>query len=445
MRRAMLGADDAGGAEMSKKHMTAAASMPELGELRAALAYRRGTHGWALVRGWAEQAWEADPQQFEEVWLPYLRGQLADWPARLCDAPKRWLQRALMAGGFGPLHIARSITLPERELLSGIHRPADWVYLDRWATIPELASVERLHTRHFSSDAEIEAMGAPGAWPALRELIVDSQFGPVSDATIWTSALLPRLESLTLGQFYKTPQLGDAQIVELGRLRHLCLSSTRSHEGALGYLRAVASALAMPALESLDLSRSMLHNTGQRWHPLPLSRSPLRSIDLSYCSNLADMEPLSALGPTLEALDLTHLNPGGQTLRIDDALLTRWLRDPETHSPLKRLTLAGAKIGAASLVTLRDHNALPHLEHLGLSRCAGLDAEAIAQLCALTHLSALRSVSLEGCPLDTTCVQRLIDWPLFAQLTTLDVRKAGIHKPGIRALRAANPALTVMG
>ena len=428
---------------MSKKHSTAAARMPELGELRAALAHRRGTHGWALVRDWAEQAWRADREQFDEVWLPYLLGHLADWPARICDAPKRWLMQAPMAGGFAPLRIARSIALPERELLAGVGHPAEWVHLDRWATTPELAHIERLHTRHLSSDAEIEALGAPGAWPALRELIVDSQFGPTSSATIWTSALLPRLESLKLGNFYETPRL-DAPHAAPERLRHLRLSSTRSHEGALGYLRAVATAHAMPALESLDLSRSMLHNTGQRWRPLPLSRSPLRALDLSYCSNLAGMEPLSALGPTLEALDLTHLNPGGQLSRIDDALLAGWLRDADNHSPLKRLTLAGAAIGAASLTALRDTGALPCLEHLDLSRCALLDADAIARLCAITHLSALRSLSLESCALDATCAQRLIDWPLFAQLTELNVRKANLRKPDIRALRAANPALTVV-
>jgi hypothetical protein len=417
-----------------KRRHEAGGPAPELGELRSVLTHRRDSQGWALVRSWAEQAWYADPQQFNEVWLPYLLGHLADWPAQVCDAPRRWMLQALEPGGFGPLRLARRIHVHERRLTD-----EDWALLPRLVELPETQGIELLHMQVGLSARELEALSQPGAWPALRELIsVGGHTGEVA------RAMLPQLERLVVGDIYAVSDAPRGHAA-MPALRHLGLPRARLAGGLIPWLRLLGGRVELPALESLDLSEGRLATRRADWEGVLLADAPqLREVNIAGAFNVRSDNLLGAFGPDVEVLDMSRLKPNGTAL-LDDDLLCSSLRHSAPHSPLERLSLAGTSVGQRSIIALGMHSALPDLVALDLSRCSLMGPIAMLQLSRVTHLGALRALNLSGCPLDSDAIGSLASWPLLPQLTLLDLRHIPLTHHDAALLReAGGPELTLL-
>jgi hypothetical protein len=403
----------------------------ELGELRSVLTHRRDSQGWALVRDWAEQAWRADREQFDEVWLPYLLGHLAGWPARVCDAPRRWLLQALEPGGFGPLRIARRIHLPE---LRTFERQVS--LLPELAARPEAAGIELLHLNISLSHADVAAMHLPGAWPALRELVVEGHHTNKLLHELLNTPQLGWLEVLSISGLYEQETPERIRCAALPALRHLGLPRLRN-ASALRWLDALLGETALPALESLELSSTQLAARSTDWERWPPTRAPrLHEIDLTNASQPNHDDLLRAFGPGVDSLNLTKLGSGGP---LGDDVLCQWLDKPP-HTALKRLSLSHTELGARSIGALRTHKALPALVHLDLSSCRRIGVNAIAQLAKITHMTELRELSLGDCLLNDSAARWLTGWPLLPQLAWLDLRGNTIDRDHIDWLREAGAA-----
>ena len=411
---------------------------PQLGELRSVLTHRRDSQGWALVRDWAEQAWRADALQFDEVWLPTLQSHLADWPAQVRDAPKRWLMQAMERDRFSPLRLARRIHLTEPGIFEQRQSP-----LPELATLPEAAEIALLHLNTSLSMRDIEAMHLPGAWPALRELLAEGYHTGESLEAVLRAPQLLALEGLSVGGIVDPGSPTRIPHAALPALRHLGAPRLQASSGLL-WLDALLGETAAPALTSLDLRATRLVGRSADWERwLPLHASRLRAVNLTHATSVRHEDLLRAFGPNLETLELTGLRP--EQALLDDDTLIGWLGGRAPHSPIKRLSLAHTELGARSLEALRERGALPTLVRLDLSGCRRVGVNAIAQLSRITHLTALRELNLRGCPLNDSAARWLTGWPLLPQLTLLDVRDATIERDHIGWLReAASPGLKLL-
>ncbi len=362
----------------------------EFGELRSRLMQRQDSGSWALVRAWAEQAWDEQPERFEDEWLPYLVDQVRRWRPRVCDCPGHW-KRRLAAGRFAPMQLVRALHFQADE-------PRRAEVLAAMATSPDLTSIETLS---FGGGAFVGASHegvhlAQASLPSLRTLEVPGAFLGSGRGRLETLG-----EASWLGQVARLDISGcEVGSGALGRLWNAGLGASLVELVAAGLTGEVAGAFAQvlaraPRLERLDWRRSALDMRGleglrgaAQLRELSLDGARLREAEVgALCA---------AALPELRSLTLMHAGltpPQG-------ARVLEWA---SSCANLRVLNLADNELDAGALVGL---GALSGLRVLVLSYNPIRDegARRIGEV-AWTQLSAL---GVEGCVLSVDAMEAML-------------------------------------
>ena len=410
---------------MSKKRLKAR-QMPDIGELRAHLEHRRDSQGWALVRAWAELAWEADPVQFDEVWLRYLSDHLSRWPAQVCDAPLGWIKRlASSRAPFGPMRLVRHIRLDGRAdgSFNMLYALADRAEL----SAVELSSVELLSARGvMASETVMERLCAEGRLPALRELSVGGLSMCGGDA-LFNSPLMAQLEALFIGGLMPGSEAAPRRVEgALPRLKQLGLPGFVSPQGAVRWLAARFEAGALGSLEVIDLRDASLCREPDDWALFSPLGAPLREVHLTGARMLGAPRLFEVFGPRLEVLALGGAQVDAAQRLIGDALMIPPLI-AQPAPALRRRDLSRSNVTWRTIEAIRQHRALPALEALELSGGLLIGQDAVEELCKISHTERLRELDLPLQGITERAAHALARWPLLANLTRLGLHGAGHH------------------
>lgn len=402
----------------------------EFGELRSRLMQRQDSGSWALVRAWAEQAWDEQPERFEDEWLPYLVDQVRRWRPRVCDCPGHW-KRRFAAGRFAPMQLVRALHFQADE-------PRRAEVLAAMATSPDLTSVETLSFGggvFVAASREAELL-AQASLPSLRTLELLGAFRSLSRARITTLAgasWLGQVERLDISGCEVSGD-GLEGLWEAGLGASLVELVAAGLEAAPPGLFAEVLARA-PRLERLDWRRSTLDVRGleglrgaAQLRELSLDGARLRAAEVGALC-------VAAL-PELRSLTLMHAGLTPQ----QGARVLEWA---SSCASLRVLNLAHNELDAGALVGL---GALSGLRVLVLSYNPIRDegARRIGEV-AWTQLSAL---GVEGCVLSVDAMEAMLrteglrGLKTFAWGDNIGMRRAEIER--MRALLGApGPAARV--
>lgn len=295
--------------------------------------------------------------------------------------------------------------------------------------------------------------GSP--FPELEELNLDrSALSPQSLRELAESPCFPKLRALQLSVL----RIDDESLRALAdsahypHLEHLTLRNNPSLGD--GAVRALAEARGLPALRSLDLSRTQI--TYRALEALANSSRALTRLSLDH--DRVGGRGLRALArarflPRLERLSLRQVGADPESLRAlaeasppslrllemgDDpldapscaALLRAW-----DWSELRYLRLGSLGLGDEGVEALTESGALPQLRYLGLAS-NGIGPRGAAAL-ARTELPALRHLSLYENPLGPEGVTTLAASPALEGLRYLGLSSTGGDEAGALALAAS--------
>ncbi|HJZ58942.1 MAG TPA: TIGR02996 domain-containing protein [Gemmataceae bacterium] len=284
--------------------------------------------------------------------------------------------------------------------------------------------------------------------------------------------------------FFETPlwaaeMTALAKSPHLGNLRVFEIPFTDTEIGAEG-ARALAKAKSITALETLNLFNHRIHNVGAQFLLAAPWSSALRDLNLGgnglgeyFAELLADADHLSGL----RNLDLmnNYIGSHGAEVLSRSAILTgleelslmnnpigdvgaRALAESRHLRCLRRLDLArcnltdegcaavaaggwdleslrlvGNTVGPATIAALAKARHLARLRKLGLWDCE-IDPIVAAALGRVAGLARLQDFRVSGNPLEPAGVRALLDGPLVASVTWLDLDRCGIGDDGAAAI-----------
>jgi hypothetical protein len=379
--------------------------MMDFGELRSRLAGEQDSKGWSLVRAWAEQAWEAEPERFEAEWLPYLLDQVGQWRARVCDCPGHW-KRRVYEERFAPLQLVRTLYFQSAEE----QQLARW--LEAAARSPDLGRVEMLSLAQVHIDDALLDRLARLQLPALRALVLDgcsTDLGRL-EAAPW----LPQLVSLSIERTRTSPIVFDKLLgAGLGeRLETLWAAKPKNVRQSLPSLGAILPR--MPRLKQLNWEHHTLR--AAELEALASWGGALPLVELTLGRGGVEPGVIAALG-AVNMPQLRQMTWRNAALDGDAAALIAWAAQ---QGALTHLNLASCGI---------EHEALGALEQLSKLSVLVLSRNAIGdrgvEQIARVPWEQLRGLGLEGCGISRVGAQRLAGCEALAGLKRLAISGNG--------------------
>lgn len=342
---------------------------------------------WRLQRQHRE-----NPQEAEELWLPYAVEHLQDWPAHT-RVGTSYMLKSFLEQSPTLLPLMKEAQADSIELLDAIKESPHPLRVTSFSlhNSPMHRSEERL------SEAQLEALLNRDDLQTLRELSLHNHFLSVYGSQLITN----------------TPHLVQLEHLEL-------VNSYIQYKDIIEWLQQEG-----PGLRSLNLSGNKI-NAEELTALLGSTRlQSVEKLDLSHCYTVypSTTFPCAGFAPLAKLLEL---DLSYNQLRDEDVL--PWIRQA-THSQLRKLNLGQNRLGDDAIVAMASQPAFAKLQELKLFR-NNIRTRGLAALASSPHICHLESLLLASNSIKDEGAQALATDHL-ASLQTLGLQGNGLTDAGV--------------